>query len=874
MLPGIDEVVAQLIYTIQYYMALLLWNLARILLSMARFIQSVADGLVANIGDFVQYTVNALSAPVGMFLVLAIAALGMWYLLNNIVATSKWVEPSRLLTYGLATLVFFSTPVLVIDALESVRTSLTQGIEATILDDAIADMFNIDTGSGDDPLPDTIPDVNSDGIIGTFDLAAYFLSISNITEVFNGDFPADFAADYFSDHPTEIDLSNEDERNQAIEEGWAGINRLVFSFVATPTAISEHLLWLVLTIAAVLLYVGFPLAAMLSFFVYTDALFTAYVRQFIKLCIETFISVIIVSFVIGLVAAAAQAGVGLYIGTSFIGTIILIWRIKGALKLATAAFDMFGGGTFTGGATGKDLRQMATTAVATTAAAATGGAALAAAGAIAADNKLGEAAGLTEHTLTGQDKAKVEARTQQLLSLAGYAAGRIQPVRDTIETAHEGRTFLRAMRDGGPQAQMADALDYVRAGSTMSTFGSSPWLAMRTSPSLRQAFDNIGGSGRTPYYTEDGAPVGEAGNGTGEGQLAGVLQQLTAVLQSFQAGGNGNGANGPAAAGQPPPPTAGDGPGNDGRFRPGPGGGDRPMPPPDSGAAGTTTESGQPDGRQPDGLPADTSQAPLDVNLVSSSPDLDGDLQEDRLEGQVILQPQTEPRTESLVQTVGHLQDPASLPGQDSHQALVVYTGKQNADTLQQAVSQHGPESVQAATQATVDVVNNYTQQGLNGAAILNAFQSGEGFTAVRNQIEGELPLTAGQLTAVADMVTMPRREVTPEELTQTIAATVGSGGSDREAAAALGVAAHFGPNTRAVRGTIDGAQEMGLTQAQTTQVLTGIQRGLMEEVRSTLAATSASPTTINNFIADASMLPTNGLQIAQTTAPRGQQED
>lgn len=863
MLPGIDEVVAQLIYTFQYYTALLLWNIARILLSMARFIQSVADGLVANIGDFVQYTVNALSAPVGLFLVLAIAALGMWYLLNNIVATSKWVEPSRLLTYGLATLVFFSTPVLVIDALESVRTSLTQGMEATILDDAIADMFNIDTGSGDDPLPDSIPDVNSDGIIGTFDLATTFLSIANITEIFNDDFPADFTADYFPDHPTEIDLSNEDERNQAIEDGWVGINRLVFSFVATPTAISEHLLWLVLTIAAVLLYVGFPLAAMLSFFVYTDALFTAYVRQFIKLCIETFLSVIIVSFVIGLVAAAAQASIGLYIGTSFIGTIILIWRIKGALKLATAAFDIFGGGTLTGGATGKDLRGLASTAVATTAAAATGGAALAAAGAMALDNKMGEAVGLTERTLMGLDKAKVEARTQQLLSLAGYSAGRIQPVRNTIETAHEGRAFLRAMRDGGPQPQTADTLDYLRAGSSLSKFGSSPWLAMRTSPSLRQAFDNIGGSDRHSYHTEDGAPVGGTVTGAGEGQLAGILQQLTAVLRSFQAGERR---------------------GNDGRFRPRPGRGNKPMPPPAIWPAGTTAESGQPAGLQPAGLqpaglqptgsPTDTAQAPVDVNVVSSSPDLDGDLQEDRLEGQVILQPQSPPRTESLVQTVGYLQDPASLPGQDSHQALVVYTGKQNADTLQQAVSQHGPEPVQTATQATVAVVNQYTQQGLSGEAILNTFQSGEGFTVVRDRIEGESPLSEAQLTAVADMVTMPRREVTPAELTQTIAATVSSGGSDREAAATLGATAHFGHHTRTVRGTIEGAQEMGLTQAQTAQILANIQRGLIEEVRSTLTATGASQTTINNFIADASMLPADGFQIAQTTAPRAEQED
>jgi len=176
---------------------------------------------------------------------------------------------------------------------------------------------------------------------------------------------------------------------------------------------------------------------------------------------------------------------------------------------------------------------------------------------------------------------------------------------------------------------------------------------------------------------------------------------------------------------------------------------------------------------------------------------------------------------------------------------------------------------VQTATQATADVVAGYQTEGVDGAAILTAFQSGPGFDAVRNQIEGDTPLTDGQLTAVADMVLMPRRDVVPTQLDQTIAEVVGSGGTDREAAATMGVASHFGQATGAIRGTIQGAQEMGLSQAETTQLLADLRQGLIADVGSTLAATGASATTINHFISDASMLPTEKFQIPQSTAPQ-----
>jgi hypothetical protein len=71
------------------------------------------------------------------------------------------------------------------------------------------------------------------------------------------------------------------------------------------------------------------------------------------------------------------------------------------------------------------------------------------------------------------------------------------------------------------------------------------------------------------------------------------------------------------------------------------------------------------------------------------------------------------------------------------------------------------------------------------------------------------------------------------------------------------------------MRGTIEGAQEMGLTQAQTVQALSEIRHGLAAQVQTRLAAAGHQPTNIHNFIADASMLPAEGFQLAQSTAPR-----
>src|SRR5690606_26653827 len=135
------------------------------------------------------------------------------------------------------------------------------------------------------------------------------------------------------------------------------------------------------------------------------------------------------------------------------------------------------------------------------AAALTGGSALALAGGLSA---------MSQQQGTTNDPA-MQNRIKQLKTVAGYAAGKSRIMRRGIESAHEVRTFGRNFYDGGLGDRTPTTLDYLRLGSQMSSMNSSPWMAMGLSPSLRQAYDEIGGRGsrygRYEAYDEDGANV-------------------------------------------------------------------------------------------------------------------------------------------------------------------------------------------------------------------------------------------------------------------------------------------------------------------------------------------------------------------------------
>lgn len=491
----VEGFIAQIVYFFLWYSAQLWWELNRALLAIAVIIESINQWILDNIGYFVQAVVNALEAPLVMVFTLAIAALGFWYLLNTIVATRKWVEPSKLITTGFLVLFFFGSPIVVIDILEDIRLTFADAVQDSVIDGATGDILDTGVSGTDDILPVAIPDLfpEADGITGSFDLIAAFLLITNVNEIANFEFPADFEAEFFSGgDPSSIDLTDESTRTEAMSDGWEGIKRQMTATVAIPTVIANHLLRLALTAVAIILYIGAPFAMLLAFFVYTEAFLMAYVKQYINLLIETFLSVIIASLMVGLIVLAADQGIGLFIAANILALIVIGWRIKSAFKLAMNAVDLFGGASITGGSSGRELvnalTQTAGAGTGLTLAALTGGSALALAGGLSSAAKVSG---------NGDDPAS-QGRTRQLKALAGYALGKNKHMGSIIENVHEARTFTQGFKSGGMQQpdQNPDTLDYLRVGKSLSGSGSSPWMTMGLSPGFRAAYAALGGRNR------------------------------------------------------------------------------------------------------------------------------------------------------------------------------------------------------------------------------------------------------------------------------------------------------------------------------------------------------------------------------------------
>ncbi len=853
MIPGLDEVVSRLLYQFLYNLGLTVWNINRIILAIASFIQNIEEGLIDSVTVFVEYMTNALGVPTAMFLLLAITSLGTWYLLNNVLPTQKWVDPSKLLLYGLLTGLFFVAPASYIDSLEGLRTAVVSAIDFTIVDDGVADIFDvptIGTGSGYDdvPMPAAIPDLNADGAIATFDFVGYFLSIQNENEISRSTFPDTFADTYFPDTPTEIDLSSEGARNAAIESANQGIIILFLSFFAIPAAIAEHTLWLALTLAALLLYVGMPIAMMFSFFIFTESLFANYVRQFIKLMIETFLSTLFAAFAIGLVSVAAQVGAAIYIAACLVATCIFIWRIIGAMKLASNAFDLFGGGTLTGGATAQDARKVVTGSVTTGLAMGGAGLALGGAGVLLADKKAG---GVTGDKDSGVifDANKTDNRVKQLQALAGYSAGKNKTARQAIESTHEAKTFGKNFLNGGAVKEEPAMLDFLRAGSSMSSFGSSPWMAMRMSPPLRRAMDMVGGKTNGMYYDEQ-APVGN-----GVSPMMQLNANLSRLIETLSPSGQ---------------------------------------------AARQAGQSGV-----------------QDVNLISRNPDADGDGTDDDLERQPLPTNRAESSAATTTVSKGRLQQATtqdyafasptapvspsiaitSNQGGEGHQTAVSQTiqalgqeggaqqtaaytqianavGPETANEVQTAVQEAGSGEVTLAAQTSITVAGEMASEGKDGQEILTAFQTGEGIERVQAELGEESNLSQNQLHAITDLSLQPTREVSPQELGAALGTAVEAGGNEQDVAAALGSQI---PNmqsmTGEIRGVIQQAGRMNLSAADMRQISAQLEQNLVAQVQQTLSSKPGTAGEKAQFISNMNNLQNANISIIQTTNPGGQED-
>ena len=183
--------------------------------------------------------------------------------------------------------------------------------------------------------------------------------------------------------------------------------------------------------------------------------------------------------------------------------------------------------------------------------------------------------------------------------------------------------------------------------------------------------------------------------------------------------------------------------------------------------------------------------------------------------------------------------------------------GPERAGALQTAVSEHGAAAVQAAIDAVVAQVAAAQARGQSAQEIVASFRDGSAMP--------DSPLTPGQLTAVADTVLQPRREMSQANLVQAMAANLSAGGrSDADLAAAVGNPSHFGPQTGAIRAVLEGIERLQLTAQDLERIAARLQSG--QAIAPYLTGQGYTPTQAQAFSRDLDGL-VGGLSIPQTTA-------
>ncbi len=219
------------------------------------------------------------------------------------------------------------------------------------------------------------------------------------------------------------------------------------------------------------------------------------------------------------------------------------------------------------------------------------------------------------------------------------------------------------------------------------------------------------------------------------------------------------------------------------------------------------------------------------------------------------LEPYGQTRRQAVAATLTRLGDENAQVRRGGQQTLVTFTGEQNAERIQTAVTQHTAAAVQEATTATANLVAEYRSQQMSDGDILSTFQSGEAAATMRETADS--PLSDEQLTAVADMVLLPQRRLARTELVTVIGEQAAAGQRNETAVStAIGSPVSFGGQTGAIRGVMAGAGAMKLSPEELTRLAALIRDGMRQEAGQQLVAQGHQPAAARALISDIAALP------------------
>jgi len=833
------------IYFILWSLAQTLWDFDRILLTVALWINSFRSFILTNAAQIVELVADGLVSPAGMFLAFAFVIYGLWRLAAIFFPNTTWkpVELPRVIVYGLLIGAFFAGPAVAIVALEDLRVDLAENVQSSVTG-TLAPTFTPPGYSSSEPGL-TVYDVDGSGSASGINLAASLIGVQNVSDLGSPELPPAFQSIYFTyGTPADFTLDDEDARTEALTRAGEGVLFLFLAPLAILYAICESLLWLILTVAALILWVGLPIALMLAPFRISEGLFSTFFNRYANLWIETIISAAIMGIFTGVLANAAAQGVGLFLAAGVLATLVVLWRILSAAKLASTAVGTVGGANVTGGVSlDKAAGKVAAGTTAVVGGLVTGGlttAAVAAGGAMIAGSSMGVGG--------SSDDSAGAASGSKAAALGGFLIGKSGPARRALQTFQEARLI-----SGVHNAEQPDAVDAAYVGSLLSNRGtSSAYLTLGMMGGPQQAYRNLGlapqGNTNSWGVDEDGnnpADWDRSAGGRGPGGHVGGSGNGQGP-RPISPGGNRAAAGEEGQTGQEAPSQSLSGP----ERSPGDG-------------TGLNQVGGQSTGLQRALEEAAQEIANLSTTLAVSQPTFTG-------------------RADGVNQWVGSVADPAAAG--TTREALIASADRHAGPAAQQvaaAVERHGAAQVQEAIQAIADQIQSYEEAGISRSETLQKFQDGQAYQDLAAGLVLDSPFLPGQagfsdLPAIADMTLAARRHITRQQMAAALGSAVEQGDEDAVdvASSLLGTPAGLGSYAGVSRLAVDRARNMGVSGEQLTAADALMRQGdAWSAYRLIRSAPQATDATSHHLLADLDVLPAEGLDIPQTVQPQEARE-
>lgn len=333
------------VYGALLLLAHIMWFLNKFFLGIAIIFQNVRLWLVDNLVEIISVFATPFGTFLAFALLLAVSAYGLSRIVTTFVPSWQPVDLGRAFLYGIIGFFYIASASLLVTSIEDIRNEVGRQMASLARTTFTYSLSSLVFG-GDGIVLGAPRDIDGQPGISGLDIAATYLGVLNAADL-GSSLPGGLRSGYpyapgladccFPYGQGGFDALTDGQRSAALDAARQGITVLFMGFFLAPYAVAGEVVWLFLTLAALVIFLSLPLGFVFSPFRSTQGLLAGYVQQYVHLIRETFLTAVFMGAAQSLILSALYLPDVILWPVNFIVALIAIWRALSALRLIGSA---------------------------------------------------------------------------------------------------------------------------------------------------------------------------------------------------------------------------------------------------------------------------------------------------------------------------------------------------------------------------------------------------------------------------------------------------------------------------------------------------------------------------------------------------------